>query len=168
MKSAEQIHAELLVLREQDRDAAALAELVALHHPRLLAYARSRLGDADAADAAQETWLRAMRTLPQLRDPAAFAGWLRRIASNVCTDELRRRQLRDSLSPETVDEPDWTDDRVARSLAVLPSAQRDVLVAHYLEDTPLDEIARRLDRPVGTIKSRLHYARRVLRTFLAS
>ncbi|MBJ40231.1 MAG: RNA polymerase subunit sigma-24 [Gammaproteobacteria bacterium] len=168
MKSAEQIHAELLVLRAQDRDAAALAELVALHHPRLLAYARSRVGDADSADAAQEAWLRTMRKLPQLRDPAAFPGWLRKIASNVCIDELRRRQLRDSLVPEPADEPDWTDDQVARSLAVLPSAQRDLLVAHYLEEIPLLDIARRLDRPIGTIKSRLHYARRVLRAFLAS
>ena len=109
-----------------------------------------------------------MRQLPQLRGPAAFPGWLRKIASNVCIDELRRRQLRDSLVPEPANEPDWTDDQVARLLAVLPSAQRDLLVAHYLEDIPLLEIARRLDRPIVTIKSRLHYARRVLRAFLAS
>ena len=167
MKTADQINAELLVLRAQSRDAEALAELVALHQSRLLSFARFRLGDADAPDAVQETWLRAMRKLPQLRDPGAFGGWLRQIAANVCTDEQRRRARCERVLPEPAESPDWTDDRVARSLAILPSAQRDVVVAYYIQDTPLHEIARRLNRPIGTIKSRLHYARRVLRDFLA-
>lgn len=165
--SADQIYEELLVLRAQSGDTEAASLLVARWQPRLLKDARLHLGDPDAAaDAAQETWLRAFRRFDQLREPAAFGAWLRRIARNTCNDELRRRARQPQQSDEDPVATDNYVEPVDRYLAALPAAQREVMFAFYVECVPIADIAKRLQRPVGTIKSRLHHARLALRALL--
>ena len=132
------------------------------------------LGDeADAADAAQETFICAWRQLSSLRKPDHFDAWFQRIAVNSCKTALRarrRRRVREvpSLAAGEIHEP-YFDDRgpsdaaaLTDTLATLPLDQRVILALHHLEGRPLAEIASLLGVPVGTAKSRLFHARGAL------
>ena len=157
-----------------DRAAAGDADAFeALIRPRLTPIYRLCLGllanQADAADATQEALVAAWRQLPRLRDPASFDPWLRRIAFNACRMSLRHRR---AVREVPVD-PRLTAEQhvgapahapLAEAFAALPLEQRAILVLHHLDGTPLAEIATLLDIPVGTVKSRLHTARRALAT----
>jgi RNA polymerase sigma-70 factor (ECF subfamily) len=130
------------------------------------------LGDAgEAEDALQEALLRAWRAWPGLRDPESFGPWLDRIVANVCRSRIRaRRRVRviaisDDLEVETADpfRATLARDAVGRALDGLTPEQRVVVVLRYWRDMPLEQIATRLNLPLGTVKSRLHYAQRRLR-----
>jgi RNA polymerase sigma-70 factor, ECF subfamily len=136
------------------------------------------LGDeADARDAAQETFVAAWRELPRLRDPDRFEAWLQRVAVNASRMALRargRRRIREIPSSQVValasrTAPNATDrdagllDAALRRLAV---DQRTILVLHHLEGQPLAAIAAVFDIPLGTAKSRLFSARRALESAL--
>jgi RNA polymerase sigma-70 factor (ECF subfamily) len=128
--------------------------------------------EADARDAAQETFVAAWRQLPRLREPDRFDAWLQRVAVNAARQTWRarsRRRIREIPSSTVV----ALDDRAAGSppndaaildaaLATLPVDQRAILVLHHLEGRPLTALAAILDIPEGTAKSRLFAARRAL------
>lgn len=133
------------------------------------------LGDeADARDAAQETFITAWRQIRSVRDPAKFDAWLQRVAVNAArmTHRARRRRgVREiPQSGLAIDREDARlDDGRAPDARVLDSAlrmldvdQRSILVLHHLEGRSVAEIAAMLDIPVGTVKSRLHTARKAL------
>ena len=166
-----------LVVRAGHGDHEAFASLAAAHANRCYAVAYRILRDPERAhDATQQALLGAWRDLPTLRDPDRFDGWLRRLVVNACYVEARgeRRwagRLRAiSLEPSTPD--------VARSVAArdeledafrrLSPEQRAVVVLHHYLGYPLTEIAESLRIPVGTVRSRLHYAVRQLRAVLDS
>ena len=144
---------------------------------------RAILGDrADAADAAQETFVSAWCHRDALRDPDSFDAWLGRINLNACRAQLRRRGRRlvreiRLLDPDDDREPAATDraldDRTAdadafdRAFARLSVDDRAVLVLHHLQERPMAEIAAVLGAPAGTVKSRLHRARAALESALA-
>ena len=121
----------------------------------------------DCADAVQEALTRAWQHRDTLRSNRAFRGWLLQILCNVCRDMLRKRKrqpqqpLEDALLATLADEP--ADYAMIRLLAVLSPEHRTTLVLHYLEGYGVNEIARLLDTPSGTVKSRLVMARRALR-----
>ena len=129
---------------------------------------------ADAADAAQETFLAAWRQLGRLRDVERFDAWLTRIAVNAARMTIRargRRRIReipaDELvrsAGETITEAHGRADVELLSAALdrLPVDQRALLALHYFEDRPLADIAETLGIPVGTVKSRLFAARQAL------
>jgi RNA polymerase sigma-70 factor (ECF subfamily) len=141
------------------------------------------LGDAaDAADAAQETFVSAWRHRGALRDPDAFDAWLGRINLNACRGQLRRRGRTRVHEIRLLDPDDGRelpvsgrafDDRTAdadafdRAFARLPVDDRAVLVMHHLHERPVAEIAAALGAPAGTVKSRLHRARAALESALA-
>lgn len=135
------------------------------------------LGDeADARDAAQETFITAWRQIRSVRDPARFDAWLQRVAVNAArmTHRARRRRgvreiPRSQLGAFGVE--GQPDDGAAADARALDSAlrtldidQRSILVLHHLEGRALVEIAGMLDIPVGTVKSRLHAARKALQS----
>jgi len=137
------------------------------------------LGDeADARDAAQETFVAAWRQLPRLREPDRFDAWLQHVAVNASRMTLRargRRRIREiptssvaAIADASAPEPSADRDarRLDAALGRLPIEQRAILVLHHLEDRPLAELAAILDVPVGTAKSRLFAARRALATLL--
>lgn len=172
------VRSELLLLRHRAGDRAALAELVALWERPLLYYLRRLLEtEQDAWDALQESWLRALRELPRLRDDRAFPAWLYTIARRVAVSG-RRRARSDALLPEDDDpgapalaEPeaslaglDPLD--VHRALAALSLVHRDALTLHFLEGFSIAEIADITGAPEGTVKSRLFHAKRVLKKLL--
>jgi RNA polymerase sigma-70 factor (ECF subfamily) len=129
---------------------------------------------ADAADAAQETFLAAWRQLSRLRDVERFDAWLTRIAVNAARMTIRargRRRVREIPADELVRsagdmsiEPAGRADVELLSAALdrLPVDQRALLALHYFEDRPLADIAETLGIPVGTVKSRLYAARQAL------
>jgi RNA polymerase sigma-70 factor (ECF subfamily) len=136
------------------------------------------LGDeADARDAAQETFVAAWRQLPRLREPERFEAWLQRIAVNAARQTIRarqRRRIREIPSSTVVAlteraAPAEGDDAAIldAALATLPVEGRAILVLHHLEGRPLAELAAILDVPVGTAKSRLFAARRALAAAIA-
>lgn len=148
-------------------------------------------GEQDAADLTQETFVRVYRALPKLRAEGARAAWIRRIATNLCLDFLRRRNATptvvslDARASEESDtaltweiadpsgEPDRlyaSDERVRmlhRALDSLPLDYRTVIILHHIEQLRVEEIAEALGVPGGTIKSRLSRARRELRRKLS-
>lgn len=131
------------------------------------------LGDeADARDAAQETFVAAWRQLPRLREPERFEAWLQRVAVNAARQThraRRRRRIREIPSSQVTALADRAagaprDDAATldAALATLPIEQRAILVLHHLEGRPISELATILEIPAGTAKSRLFAARRAL------
>lgn len=128
--------------------------------------------EADARDAAQETFVAAWRQLPRLREPEKFEAWLQRVAVNAARQVHRarsRRRVREIPSSTVVALADRAaggarDDAAVldAALATLPVDQRSILVLHHLDARPLAEIAAILEIPEGTAKSRLFAARRAL------
>ncbi len=161
---------ELLAIRCQLGETAALEVLVDRWHPAMWRYARRMLGDDGAAsEALQDAWLRILRALPQLRDPARLRAWLFAIVRRVLMDRLRAEYAEPPMSADELhgitapDADDLTDrDLVWRGLELLPPAERDVLVLVYLEDLALAQVAEVLGIPVGTVKSRVFRARKSL------
>ena len=128
--------------------------------------------EADARDAAQETFVAAWRQLPRLREPEKFEAWLQRVAVNAARQTHRarsRRRIREIPSSTVVALADRAADGAPddaavldAALATLPVDQRAILVLHHLEGQTLSELAAVLEIPQGTAKSRLFAARRAL------
>lgn len=130
------------------------------------------LHDRDRAeDAVQTAMLRAWRDLPSLRDKDRFDAWLYRLVVRSCYDESRRhRSFQASVRIVSIEpgEPDRSAhladrDQVERAFRRLPIEQRAIVVLHHYQDLPLTEVAVALGVPVGTVRSRLHYALQALR-----
>jgi RNA polymerase sigma factor (sigma-70 family) len=164
---------ELLVLRSQLGERAALAELVRAWHVPVWTYVRRMLDAERADDVAQEVWFAVFRGLPRLKDPSRFTAWLFTIARRTVADRLRAeyRRVEDPLDhePVLVDPADAVLDRDALlvGLSELPVLEREILVLFYLEDLSVDSCADICGIPTGTVKSRLDRARRLLRAHLA-
>ena len=165
-----------LVRRAGEGDTAAFEALVRPRVDRLFRTAWGIVGnEADARDATQEAFLSAWRNLPRLRDPDRFDAWLGRVLLNACRMALRRRGRVREISFDALIEgghdpiAEWPRaDRAAEVDAIngaferLGADDRAFLVLHYVDDLPVAEIARLLDKPVGTVKWRLHNARKAL------
>jgi RNA polymerase sigma-70 factor (ECF subfamily) len=162
-----------LIERAQRGDRDAFAILARTHGDRLMAIAHRILRDfGRAEDAVQQTLVIAWRELPGLRDPDRFDAWLQRLLVNASYAEARRwRTWSANVRVLEIDGPAGPDealsfddrDRIARGFRRLPPDQRAILVfTHYLGLAPA-EIAERLGIPVGTVRSRLHYAHRAMR-----
>lgn len=157
-----------VVVRAQVGDREAVAELVRGWHEPVWGYVRRMLGRDDVADdVSQEVWLAVVRGLPRLKEPERFAAWLFTIARRSVVNQLRGQYV-DEPRQTPYDEPDPADqvvDRVdvRRMVDRVPVVEREVLMLFHLEDLSLEECADVLGVPVGTVKSRLHRARRMLR-----
>jgi len=156
-------------------------EEVARDHGRFLYNVAFRLAgnDSDAQDLVQEALLRIRKGLERYQ-PGSLQGWLARIVTNVFLDEVRRRKRRpaDALP----DDPDWVvppapaadevptgfSEEVQGALNSLPEDFRTAVVLCDVADLPYEDIAASLDVPVGTVRSRIHRGRRLLRAALVS
>ena len=165
-----------LIERARDGDRSAFGVLVTTSIARLDAAARLIVRDPDLArDAVQEALIGAWRDLPTLREPEHFDAWLHRLTVNRCLDLLRRRRRRVTevvLSP--IHEPAQADEagsiidreQLDLALARLTPDLRAVVVLRFYVGMSMDEIARTLSVPAGTVRSRLHRAMGLLRTML--
>jgi len=162
-----------LVERARTGDQLAFSELFAIHVDRCYAIAYRILRDPHRAeDAVQQALLLAWRDLPGLRDANRFDAWLMRLLVNQCYQLAgRHRRLNARVRELVPEDPSPTNTYVAvedrealeHAFAVLSPEQRAVFVLHHHVGLPLTTIASTLGVPIGTVKSRLHYATRLLR-----
>ena len=164
---------EALVERAQSGDRDAFGELAERFQGSVYALARSRQRDEhEAAELVQEVFLHAMRKIKQLREPACFGAWLRKITVRVAINRGARRPPLPTASAEILEQGGRqvesplegilrreSRDAVRSAVAKLRPIDRDALVAFYLKGRSLAEIADEFDVPLGTVKRRLHVAR---------
>jgi RNA polymerase sigma factor (sigma-70 family) len=158
-------------------DEPAFRALYRRHTPRLWPLLLRMLGGADAKadaeDAVQETWIRAVESLGSFRWESAFSTWLTGIALNCARQTLRRRRRRGETTTDGLLErldggrpdPGRRLD-LEGAISSLPDGYRAVLVLHDIEGFTHPEIAERLEIAVGTSRSQLHHARRAVRRWL--
>ena len=172
----DRLYERVLVVRCQAGDERAFAELIERYQPRLREFLSRMLGNSgggggDADDVLQDVWFDVFRSVGKLRDTAAFASWLYRIARDRAYRVLRRKGLAtrpiDDVEPPAAqaDAEFDADERrlVMASLDRLPHEQREVLLLRFVEQMDYEQIARAVGCELGTVRSRLHYAKRALR-----
>ena len=177
MKTETRIQDEWLALRCRSNEPGAYADLVAVMEPPLLYYALNLTGSRDAAlDVLQEVWIRAFRGIRKLKDPSSIRPWLYRIVHGASIDHLRRSKREVETGADEIeisdipaDENFHTDEAalVHQALDELQPAHREVLVLFFLEEFSISEIAEATRCAEGTVKSRLHYAKKALRMIIS-
>lgn len=168
---------QLPVQQARAGEAAAWDTLFRRYQRPLYVYVYELLHDEQTAlDVVQETFVAAVRHLGGLSDDAKFGSWLFGIAHQKCIQRWRRRNREESLHEElagTAADFDASPDdllirreseaRFMELLNQLPLPQRSVLLLHFVEEFALDEIAGITETSLGTVKSRMHYAKKSLR-----
>lgn len=177
MRKKEHIYEEFLVASAKLGDQTAMTRLVALRGPKLLAHATRLLGNVEQArDATQDAWIEILKGLKRLNDDRAFASWAymittRRCARIIKTTQSQRQVAQAVLSEENTSEaekgPEAADAHTVRNaIKTLPANQQATVALFYLEDMSVTEVARALDIPNGTVKTRLMHARTKLKEAL--
>ena len=179
-----------LVRRAQRGDMVAFEELLGRHRDKIYARAFSMMRNEDiASDLSQEAWVKGWQRLKQFQGDSSFVTWMTRIVINLCLDQLRKQKRQRAESIEHLDEelggverqmPVVTVNpteglerselraRIDRALNLLSHEHRTVLILHEFEDLEYKEIAMRMECSIGTVMSRLFYARRKMATLMAS
>jgi RNA polymerase sigma-70 factor (ECF subfamily) len=172
-------HDEWIAIRCRLGEPGAFAELVREMERPLLYYAAKLVASEDLAlDVLQEVWLVALRGIRRLEDPRSLRPWLYRIARSRAVDRIRSEHSRsvaeraraESVPEEVGDEPSFNGDDAAvlhRALDEISLKHREVLVLHFLDELSIAEIASVVGEFEGTVKSRIHYAKRALKEALA-
>ena len=169
-----------LVVRAQEGDRDAFGALVEQFQGTVYAVCLGRLGNpSEALELTQEVFLHVLRRIGQLREPERFAGWLRQVAVRMAINRATRRVAPSSVETEILEgacehRDDPLDELISRERAArlwealgrLKPLDRETLVAFYIQGQSLLEMAERLETPVGTIKRRLHIARKRLKAEL--
>ncbi len=179
MQNSEQrLRNELLVIRCQQGSSQALDQLVSIWQPRLLRYAQFHVGSPEtAADLTQDAWIAIVRGMDRLADPAVFPAWAYRIVTNKCRDWLRRQRTerrmfdlsgRGALERAVSREPNLAleSEALEHALAALDADDRTLVRLRYFEELTVSQVAEVLGVPGGTVKSRLHRCREMLRKHL--
>ena len=171
-----------LIQRILSGDESAFTVLVDRHREWIHSLAWREIGDFHAAqEITQDTFIQAFKSLPTLRDPNRFLGWLYVIAKRQCIEWLRRKpatmQSLDTMSKIELEQLFYTRylekertqasteelrDVVERLLRKLPETERSVMVLHYFSGLTCEEVSARLDVSLNTVKSRLYRARKRL------
>lgn len=165
---------EWIAVRCQLGERAAFDELIRRWHGPIEQYVRHLSGDDAAQDIVQDIWLRVLHGIGRLRDPAKLRAWLFGIAHRTWVDTLRRKyavviadiEEADRHEPPDPMVPEELEQELAaleHELSRLPAVEREALTLFYLRELSLHEIAQALAIPIGTVKSRLYRARRMLR-----
>ena len=145
-------------------DRQAMGEIVAEHYPAVYRFCARRVGEELALDAAQETFLTAMRTLSRFNGSSTLLTYLLGIALNHCRNLARKHRMTiafDDLWQTAAPSPEQgllDGEALKAALAALTAEQREIVVMHEIEGLTYDEIASLMCIPAGTVKSRLHYA----------
>jgi RNA polymerase sigma-70 factor (ECF subfamily) len=181
---------ETLVRRAQRGDMVAFEELVSRHRDKIYARAFSMMrNEEDAIDLSQEAWVKGWQRLKQFQGESSFVTWMTRIVINLCLDQLRKHKRQRAESIQQMEEdlggverqmPVLTINpteglerkelraRIDRALGQLSHEHRTVLILHEFEDLEYKEIAKRMQCSIGTVMSRLFYARRKMANLMAS
>ena len=177
-----------LVRAAQQGNMVAFEELVARHRDKVYARAYSMMrNEEEAIDLSQEAWIKGWQRLRQFQGEASFGTWMTRIVINLCLDQLRRQKRQRAESIEALDDESGGVERqmpvvtvnptsgleraelrqrIDRALGQLSHEHRTVLVLHEFEEMEYKEIAKTMGCSIGTVMSRLFYARRKLAALL--
>ena len=176
MDAERDIEDALLLVRARNGDADAFADFVLRWHGRLRTHAERLTGHSAAADdVLQETWIAVLKGLDRLADVEAFRAWLFRIVSRKAADWIRRCQRQRRLQKRFAAETLATSDDEGQShrieslddaLKRLSTPLRHAILLHYVEGFRVEQVGDILGIPCGTVKSRLHNARRQLRALI--
>ena len=180
---------ESLVKAARKGELAAFEELVFRHRDPIYARAFSMTrNEQDAVDLSQEAWIKGWQRLGQFQGESSFTTWMTRIAINLCLDHLRKQKRHRTDSIEELDDESGGVERQMPVVSVNPTAgleraelrqkidgalgqlsleHRTVLVLHEFEDMEYKEIAKTVGCSIGTVMSRLFYARRKMAALLA-
>jgi len=167
---------------------AAFEELVARHRDKVYSRAYSMMrNEEEATDLSQEAWVKGWQRLKQFQGEASFATWMTRIVINLCLDQLRKQKRQRTESIEAMDEESGGVERhmpvttvnptaglerqelrrrIDKALGQLSYEHRTALVLHEFEEMEYKEIAKTMGCSIGTVMSRLFYARRKLAALL--
>jgi RNA polymerase sigma-70 factor, ECF subfamily len=181
---------EKLVKAAQRGDMLAFEELVVRHRDKIYARAFSMMrSEEDAIDLSQEAWVKGWQRLKQFQGDSSFVTWMTRIVINLCLDQLRKHKRQRAESIESLEEESGGVERqmpilitnpteglerrelrqrIDKALAQLSYEHRTVLVLHEFEELEYKEIAKRMECSIGTVMSRLFYARRKMANLMAS
>ena len=179
-----------LVAASQAGDMPAFEELVARHRDKIYARAFSMMrNEEEAIDLSQEAWVKAWQRLKQFQGDSSFATWMTRIVINLCLDQLRRQKRTRAESIEQLDEElggverqmpvvatnpteglerSELRKRIDKAMNQLSYEHRTVLILHEFEEMEYKQIAKVMNCSIGTVMSRLFYARRRLASLLQS
>jgi RNA polymerase sigma-70 factor (ECF subfamily) len=143
----------------------------------LLYYATSLTANPDSGlDVLQEVWIRAFRGIRKLKDPGSLRPWLYSITHGIAVDRIRSNISREQAETvqledfQEAEEPSFADEDAAaihQALSEICLKHREVLVLHFLEDLSVAEIAKVVGCSEGTVKSRIHYAKRAMKEILS-
>lgn len=180
---------EQLVKRSQRGDTQAYEELVARHRDKVYARAFSMMrNEDDAFDLSQEAWIKGWQRLKQFQGDSSFATWMTRITINLCLDLMRKQKRQRAESIEQMSEetggverqmpvitPNPTEGlerselrkRIDQAMTQLSEAHRTVLILHEFEELEYKAIAKVMKCSLGTVMSRLFYARRRMASLMA-
>jgi RNA polymerase sigma-70 factor (ECF subfamily) len=177
MEIENRIQFEWLALRCQSGEPQAFEDLIAVMERPLLYFATSLTGNPDAAlDVLQEVWIRALRGIRKLKDPGALRSWLYSITHGITVDRIRKNYAREAAEKiqfedfQEAEEPSFAAEDAAaihQALSQIGLRHREALVLHFLEDLSLAEIASVVGCSEGTVKSRIHYAKRAMKEILS-
>jgi len=177
-----------LVRMAQKGDLLSFEELVARHRDKIYARAYSMMRhEEEALDLSQDAWVKGWQRLAQFQGDSSFVTWMTRIVINLCLDQLRKQKRQRAESIEALEEDGGVErqmpvvqanptaglervelrERIDRALAQLSHEHRTVLVLHEFEELEYKEIAERMKCSIGTVMSRLFYARRRMASLLA-
>ena len=178
-----------LVKAAQQGDMAAFEELVARHRDKIYARALSMMrNEEEAIDLSQEAWVKGWQRLRQFQGESSFGTWMTRIVINLCLDQLRKQKRQRTESIEAMNEETGGVERqmpvitvnptaglereelrrrIDQGLAQLSHEHRTALILHEFEEMEYKEIAKTMGCSIGTVMSRLFYARRKLAAILA-
>lgn len=179
---------EALVQAARAGDMGAFEELVARHRDKIYARAYTMMRNEDeAVDLSQEAWVKGWQRLVQFQGESSFTTWMTRIVINLCLDQLRRKKRQRAESIEELDEESGGVERqmpvvtvnpterleraelrqrIDEALGKLSDAHRTVLVLHEFEHMEYKTIAKTMNCSIGTVMSRLFYARRRMASLL--
>jgi len=177
-----------LVRAAQKGDMGAFEELVARHRDKIYARAFSMMrNEEEAIDLSQEAWVKGWQRLAQFQGESSFGTWMTRIVINLCLDQLRKQKRHRTESIEAMDdetggverhmppitinptaglERNELRQRIDKALGQLSYEHRTVLVLHEFEEMEYKEIAKTMNCSIGTVMSRLFYARRKMAALL--
>jgi RNA polymerase sigma-70 factor, ECF subfamily len=178
-----------LVRAAQRGDMSAFEELVARHRDKIYARAFSMMrNEEEAVDLSQEAWVKGWQRLKQFQGESSFGTWMTRIVINLCLDQLRKHKRQRNESIEAMDEESGGVERQMPVVTVNPTAgleraemrqridkalgqlsyeHRTVMVLHEFEEMEYKQIAKTMGCSIGTVMSRLFYARRKMAALLA-
>jgi len=166
-----------MALRCQAGEPGAFEDLIAVTERPLLYYAMTLTGNADSAlDVLQDAWLRVFRKIGKLKDPGALRPWLYSIVHGIAVDRFRKNYSREQAEAghlegfEEADEPSFANEdaeAIHQALSEISLPHREVLALHFLEDLSIAEIAEVVGCSEGTVKSRMHYAKRAMKGILS-